>query len=91
MEDIKKIINKKINKIGIRKKINEISVIKYAADFLKENLSQIHPQEVSFYNKNLIVKVENSIEANELKFFEEELKFYLEQKGFKINKLKIIY
>ncbi len=91
MEDIKKIINKKINKIGIRKKINEISVIKYAADFLKENLSQIHPQEISFYNKNLIVKVENSIEANELKFFEEELKFYLEQKGFKINKLKIIY
>jgi hypothetical protein len=37
------------------------------------------------------VKVENSIEANELKFFEEELKFYLSQKGYKINKLRITF
>jgi hypothetical protein len=91
MDDVKKIINKKLNKIGLRKKMDEMAIVNYTANFLKENLNQIHPQEISFYNRNLIVKVENSIEANELKFFEEELKFYLSQKGYKINKLRITF
>jgi len=41
MDDIKKIINKKLNQLGIKQKIKEISVINYTAEFLKEHLQQI--------------------------------------------------
>jgi len=91
MDDIKKIINKKLNQLGIKQKIKEISAINYTAEFLKEHLQQISVEEINFFNHNLTIKVKNAIEANELKFFEEELIFFLAQKGFKINKIKIIF
>jgi len=91
MQEIKKIINKKLNQLGIRKKITEITVINYTADFLNQHLKQIHPQKISFFNKNLIIKVDNAMEANELKFFEEELKFFLAQKGYQIKKIRPIF
>lgn len=91
MDEIKKLINKKLNRLGIRKRINEISVCKNVGDFLKNYLKNIHPQEISLFNRILMIKVANAVEANELKFFEEELKFFLAQKGYQINKIKIIF
>lgn len=91
MDEIKKLINKKLNRLGIRKRINEIAVCKNVEDFLKNYLKNIHPQEISLFNRILMIKVANALEANELKFFEEELKFFLAQKGYQINKIKIIF
>ncbi|HRU33693.1 MAG TPA: hypothetical protein P5345_01445 [Candidatus Paceibacterota bacterium] len=91
MDDIKKIINKKLNQLGIRQKINEMSVVNYTSEFLKENLPQVNVEEINFFNRNLTIKTQNALEANELKFFEEELKFFLAQKGFKVNKIRIIF
>lgn len=91
MDDIKKIINKKLNQLGIRQKINEMSVANYTSEFLKENLPQVNVEEINFFNRSLTIKTKNALEANELKFFEEELKFFLTQKGFKVNKIRIIF
>ncbi|MCX8016189.1 MAG: hypothetical protein N2692_02755 [Patescibacteria group bacterium] len=91
MDEIKKLINKKLNRLGIRKRINEIAVCKNVEDFLKNYLKNVHPQEINLFNRILMIKVANALEANELKFFEEELKFFLAQKGYQINKIKIIF
>lgn len=91
MDEIKKLINKKLNRLGIKKRINEIAVCKNVDDFLKNYLKHIHPKEINLFNRILIIKVANALEANELKFFEEELKFFLAQKGYQVNKIKIIF
>jgi hypothetical protein len=91
MDEIKKIINKKLNQLGIRKKIDEWAICKHTAEFFNQFLKNIKPREISFYNRILMIKVENAAEANELKFFEEELKFFLAQKGYQIKKIKIIF
>lgn len=91
MDEIKKIINRKLNRLGIKKRINEIAICNYTEDFLKNFLKNIHPQEINLFNRVLIIKVTDAIEANELKFFEEEIKFFLAQKGYQINKIKIIF
>jgi hypothetical protein len=91
MDEIKKIINKKLNQLGIRKKIDELAICKHTAEFFNQFLKNIKPREISFYNRILMIKVENAAEANELKFFEEELKFFLAQKGYQIKKIKIIF
>jgi len=91
MDEIKKIINRKLNQLGIRKKINELAICKHTAEFFEQFLKSVHPREISFYNRSLIIKVANAVEANELKFFEEELKFFLAQKGYQVKKVKILF
>ncbi len=77
--------------MGIKKRLNELAVCKNTDEFLKNYLKNIHPQEINLFKGTLIIKVKNAIEANDLKFFEEELKFFLAQKGYQVNKIKIVF
>ena len=90
MQDIQSLIRKKLNKWGLKKKFDERLVLNYAAEFLKKHLKKITAQPVSYFYGNLIIEVKNAAEANELHFFEEELKYFLEQKGYKIKKIRIV-
>jgi hypothetical protein len=56
MDEIKKIINKKLNQLGIRKKIDELAICKHTAEFFNQFLKNIKPREISFYNRILMIK-----------------------------------
>ncbi|MDP2855565.1 MAG: hypothetical protein Q8N90_00385 [bacterium] len=90
MYDIKYLIKKKLNKMGLRQKFDERAVCFYARQFLKENLKNINVRVVSYFHGNLMIEAQSAVEANELHFFEEELKFFLENKGYKIKKIRVV-
>lgn len=89
MKELKSLINKKLKKLGLKKKIDEKVIIQTTEKFLKENLKKIIPKEISYFNGVLMIKVANAIQANELRFFEEEIIFLLKQKGYQIRKIRI--
>lgn len=89
MHNIKYLIIKKLNKLGLRQKFDERSICAYAREFIQNNLKNISAQAISYFNGNLMIEAKNAVEANELHFFEEELKYFLESKGYKIKKIRI--
>lgn len=90
MHDIKYLIRKKLNKMGLRQKFDERAACFDAREFLKKNLKNINVQVVSYFHGNLMIEAPSAVEANELHFFEEELKFFLEGKGYKIKKIRVV-
>jgi hypothetical protein len=89
MHNIKYLIIKKLNKLGLRQKFDERSICAYAREFIQNNLKNISARAISYFNGNLMIEAKNAVEANELHFFEEELKYFLESKGYKIKKIRI--
>lgn len=89
MYNIKYLIRKKLNKLGLRQKFDERSICAYAREFMQNNLKNISARAISYFNGNLMIEAKNAVEANELHFFEEELKYFLESKGYKIKKIRI--
>ena len=89
MHNIKYLIIKKLNKLGLRQKFDERSICVYAQEFMQKNLKNISARATSYFNGNLMIEAKNAVEANELHFFEEELKYFLESKGYKIKKIRI--
>ena len=90
MQGIKGIIRKKLNDLGLRKKFDELEIRSLTANFLKENIKNIKAESIDYFNGSLMIQARNAVEANELYFFQEELKFYLEKEGYKIKKIRII-
>ena len=90
MYGIRGIIRKKLNSLGLRKKFDEIEICSLADKFIKENIKNINAKATSYFNGNLMIEARNSVEANELHFFQEELKFFLEKEGYNIKKIRII-
>jgi hypothetical protein len=90
MYGIKGIIRKKLNSLGLRKKFDELEIRSLTEKFLKEQIKNIRAVAISYFNGSLMIQARNAVEANELHFFQEELKFFLEKEGYKIKKVRII-
>jgi hypothetical protein len=90
MHGIKGLIRKKLNNLGLRKKFDELEIRSLVKKFLEEHVKTIKVQSVDYFNGSVMIQARNSIEANELNFFQEELKFFLEKEGYKIKKIRII-
>ena len=90
MQGIKGLIRKKLNNLGLRKKFDELEIRSLTANFLKEHIKNIKAESIDYFNGSLMIRARNAVEANELYFFQEELKFYLEKEGYKIKKIRII-
>ncbi len=90
MHDIKYLIRKKLKKMGLRQKFDEREACFYARQFLQENLKDVKVRSISYFHGNLMIEAQSAVEANELHFFEEELKFFLESKGYKIKKIRVV-
>lgn len=90
MHALKYLIWKKLNKLGIKQKFDDRSICVYARQFIKDHLQNISIKNISNFYGNLMIEANNSVEANELHFFEEELKYFLESKGYKIKKIRIV-
>lgn len=90
MHDLNYLIRKKLNKMGLRQKFDEREACFYTRQFLQENLRGVNARAVSYFQGNLMIEARSAVEANELHFFEEELKFFLESKGCKIKKIRVV-
>ena len=90
MQGIKSLIRKKLNNLGLKKKFDELEIRSLVEKFLKEHVKTIRAQSIDYFNGSVMIQARNSIEANELNFFQEELKFFLEKEGYKIKKIRII-
>lgn len=90
MQGIRSIIRKKLNKLGLRKKFDELEIRSLTKKFLKEHIKNIKAEEINYFNGSLMIQARNATEANELYFFQEELKFFLEKESYKIRKIRII-
>lgn len=90
LQDLRYLIGKKLNSVGLKKKFDEKSICAFTQEFLKSHLNGMMAKEVSYYNGSVIIETRSSVEANELRFYEEELIFFLTQKGYKIRKIRIL-
>ncbi len=90
MQGIKSLIRKKLNNLGLRKKFDELEIKSLVMRFFEEHIKSIKPQSIDYFNGSVMIQARNSIEANEINFFQEEMKFFLEKEGYKIKKIRII-
>ena len=44
-----------------------------------------------YYNGNLVIRVRGAVEANEIHFFKEELKYFLKKGGYRVKNIRVIY
>lgn len=91
LQDLHYLISKKLNNIGLKRKFDEKAICAFTREFITGHLPKVIVKEISYFNGSLMICVRSSVEINELNFFQEELKFFLNQKGYnKIKKIRIV-
>jgi hypothetical protein len=90
MQNIKFLIRKKCNRLGLTRKFDELNICQIVNDFLKNNLKEVEAKAEKYDNGCLVIKTKNSVEANEIYFFEEEIRFFLKKKGYRVRKMRIV-
>lgn len=91
MQQLRSIIRKKINSLGLAKKFDESDIKRLTNLFIVDHIKGVDAKADSYYNGVLTIKAKSGAEANELYFFEEELKFFLEKSGYRTRKIRITY
>ncbi len=91
MHNIKYLIKKKINQLGLKKKFDEASICKIVNEFIEAHLLGAEVRAEAYHNGSLIIKANNAVGANEIYFFQEELRFFLKQNNFSIRNIRIVY
>lgn len=91
LQDLHYLIGKKLNSVGLKRKFDEKAICTFTKEFISSHLPKLVVREISYFNGSLFVSVRSSVEANELNCFQEELKFFLSQKGYnKIKKIRVV-
>lgn len=91
MYQLRSLVRKKIKSLGLTKKFDESTIKQLTNSFVINHIKGVNAKADSYYNGILTIKVKSGAEANELYFFEEELKFFLEKNGYRTKKIRIIY
>lgn len=91
MQQIKSLIRKKLNTLGLKKKFDEAAIKKLVNSFISDHVKGVEAKAESYYNGLLTIRTKSSVEANELYFFEEELRFFLEKSNYRVRRIRIVY